>query len=303
MKMLLFQESEFSLLVAWEEEFVCLLLASTDSWFCLSCVCRIELLTDFHFYIYYSFCSSIIPSVFAVVAFFLAWMGTLGCRFIQFDLTTNNNSTTTSSTITSQDFITVHFGIWYRQSVELYNYTASGNGYYQVSTCTDYNNDNINVDPSWMAARAFSTMVLILGGTSLFIALVICCCVGNNNNSSSCVPSNIDLMNGILYLLISLLQGLTLIILSSQLCQNNGDITKMMENGDVINNGSNDNNLPEKCNLSQGAKCIISATVLWFFAGIMSLISYKGERMKLLEAKKNSLLVMDAAYSAAPLLP
>ena len=226
-------------------------------------------------------------------------MGTT-CRFIQFDLTTNN-STTTSSTITSsttQAFITVHFGIWYRQSVELYNYTASGNGYYQVSTCTDYNNDDIDVDPSWMAARAFSTMVLILGGIALLIALVTCC-IGNNNKCY-CVPSNIDLMNGIIYLLISLLQGLTLIILSSQLCQNNGDITKMMENGGVII----DNNFPEKCNLSQGAKCIISATVLWFFAGIMSLISYKGERRKLLEAKKkNSLLVMDAAYSAAPLLP
>jgi hypothetical protein len=229
-------------------------------------------------------------------------MGTLGCRFIQFDLTTTNNSTTTTST--TKDFITVHFGIWYRQSVELYNYTASGNGYYQVSTCTDYNNDDIDVDPSWMAARAFSTMVLILGGTSLLIALVTCCCIGNNNNKCCCVPSNIDLMNGIIYLLISLLQGLTLIILSSQLCQNNGDITKMMENGDVIIDDSNNNkNFPDKCNLSQGAKCIISATVLWFFAGIMSLISYKGERRKMVEAKKNSLLVMDAAYSAAPLLP
>ena len=229
-------------------------------------------------------------------------MGTT-CRFIQFDLTTTNNSTTTTSTITSQDFITVHFGIWSRQSVELYNYTASGNGYYQVSTCTNYNNDdNIDVDPSWMAARAFSTIVLILGGTSLLIALVTCCCVGNTTNNKCCyVPSNIDLMNGVIYLLISLLQGLTLIILSSQLCQNNGDITKMMENnGDVII----DNNFPEKCNISQGAKCIISATVLWFFAGIMSLISYKGERRKMVEEKKkNSLLVMDAAYSAAPLLP
>lgn len=229
-------------------------------------------------------------------------MGTLGCRFIQFDLTTNNSTTTTStitssSTTTSQDFITVHFGIWYRQNIELYNYTASGNGYYQVSTCTDYNNDDIDVDPSWMAARAFSTMVLILGGIALLIELVTCC-VGNNNKCC-CVPSNIDLVNGIIYLFVSLLQGLTLIILSSQLCQNNGDITKMMESGDVIVN----NNFPEKCNLSQGAKCTISATVLWFFAGIMSLNLYKGKRRKMVEAEKNSLLVMDAAYSAAPLLP
>ena len=280
---------------------VCAWLASTD-FLILSFPMYVELncLKDFHFYIIISFCSSIIPSVFAVVAFFLAWMGTLGCRFIQFDLTTTNNSTTTSSTITSttptQDLITVHFGIWYRQSVELYNYTASGNGYYQVSTCTNYNNNDIDVDPSWMAARAFSTMVLILGGTSLLIALVTCCCVGN-----TCVPSNIDLMNGIIYLFVSLLQGLTLIILSSQLCQNNGDITKMMENGDVI---IDNNNFPEKCNLSQGAKYVIPATVLWFFAGIMSLNLYRGERRKMVEAKKkNSLLVMDAAYSAAPLLP
>lgn len=227
-------------------------------------------------------------------------MGTLGCRFIQFDLPTNSTTTTSltssSSTITTQDFITVHFGIWYRQSVELYKYTASGNGYYQISTCTDYSNDNIDVDPSWMAARTFSTMVLILGGTSLLIALVTCC-TGNSSNKDC---SNIDLVNGIIYLFVSLLQGLTLIILSSQLCQNNGDITKMMENGDVI---IDNNNFPDKCNLSQGAICIISATVLWFFAGIMSLNLYRGERRKLLEAKKNSLLVMDAAYSAAPLLP
>lgn len=301
MKMLLFQESEFSsLLVVWEEEFA-LDFVLTD-FLPLSFAFAKTFVLFIH-----SFCSSIIPSVFAVVAFFLAWMGTLGCRFIQFDLTTNNSTTTrasiTTTTTTSQDFITVHFGIWYRQSVELYNYTASGNGYYQVSTCTDYNNDdNIDVDPSWMAARAFSTMVLILGGIALLIALVTCCCVGgSNNNKCCCVPSNIDLMNGIIYLLISLLQGLTLIILSSQLCQNNGDITKMMENGDVI---VIDNNFPETCNLSQGAKCVISATVLWFFAGIMSLNLYKGERRRMEEAKKkNSLLVMDAAYSAAPLLP
>ena len=223
--------------------------------------------------------------MFAVVAFFLAWMGTLGCQFIQFDLKTTSNYTT-------KDTINVHFGIWYRQSVELYNYTQSGGGgYYQVSTCTGYS-DDFDTDTSWVAARAFSTLVLILGGIALLIRLVTCCCCMIDKQSE-----NVPRVNGIIYLLVTLFQGLTLLILSSKLCQNNDDITKM-ENSNVIIYS-----FPDKCNLSRGAKCIISATVLWFFAGILSLYSYRAERRKMLEAKKKSFMIMDAAYSAEPLLP
>ena len=85
-------------------------------------------------------------------------------------LTTNYNTTT-------EDSITVHFGIWYRQSVELYNYKvdSESGGYYKVSTCTGYR-EEINIDPSWKAARAFSILVLTLGGIALVVGVGICFC-------------------------------------------------------------------------------------------------------------------------------
>ena len=130
------------------------------------------------------FCRSALPSFFAVIAFFLAWVGSLGCEFVQFTLLRTNSSTTL------EEPITVHFGIWYRQSVEFYNYTQStgGGGYYKVSTCEGYD-DSIAIDPSWMAARAFSVLVLVLGGLALLLVLAKCCCANH-------VLVNIGRLNG-----------------------------------------------------------------------------------------------------------
>eukprot|EP00985_Skeletonema_marinoi_P013673 scaffold6831_cov144-Skeletonema_marinoi.AAC.1 len=230
-------------------------------------------------------CRSALPSVFAVIAFFLAWIGSLGCEFVQFTLlpTTNYNNNAT------QNPITVHFGIWYRQSVEFYNYSDSngGGGYYKVSTCTGYSDDNINIDPSWMAARAFSILVLILGGIALLLALATCCCANHVH------VTNINRFNGGIYLLVTLFQGLTLIILSSKLCQNNDDIRQVMGQENVMYS------FPDECNLSEGAKCIISATAFWFLAGILSCTSFRAGRKKM----GASLVNTDTPSSVEPLLP
>lgn len=233
------------------------------------------------------FYRSAIPSVFAVIAFFLAWVGSLGCEFVQFTLLPTNLN---NATIVGDEPITVHFGIWYRQSVEFYNYTDSnggdGGGYYKVSTCAGYD-DSIAIDPSWMAARAFSILVLILGGLTLLFALATCCCANHIHVTS------IGRMNGGVYLLLMLFQGLTLIVLPSKLCQNNDYIRQKMGQDNVAYS------FPEECNISEGAKCIISATVFWFLAGVLSCITYRAGRKKI----ETSSVKTNASYSAEPLLP
>ena len=230
------------------------------------------------------FCRSALPSFFAVIAFFLAWVGSLGCEFVQFTLPpTNSNNATVDD-----EPITVHFGIWYRQSVEFYNYTDStggGGGYYKVSTCEGYD-ESIAIDPSWMAARAFSVLVLVLGGLALLLALAKCCCANH-------VLVNIGRLNGSVYLLVTLFQGLTLIALPSKLCQNNDYIRQRMgqDNGAYT--------FPQECNISEDAKCIISATVFWFLAGVLSCITYRAGRNKIETRSVHE----HVSYFAEPLLP
>lgn len=170
----------------------------------------------------------------------LGW--SIGMRVHSIRLLTTNYNTTT------EDSITVHFGIWYRQSVELYNYKvdSESGGYYKVSTCTGYR-EEINIDPSWKAARAFSILVLTLGGIALVLALAICCCANKK------YASNINRLNGGIYLLVTIFQGLTLIILSSKLCQNNNDdIRQMMGQDNAIYS------FQDECNLSEEGPSVSS---------------------------------------------
>ena len=239
----------------------------------------------------YSFCRSAIPSFFAVIAFFLAWVGSLGCEFVQFTLLPSNLN---NATIVGDQPITVHFGIWYRQSVEFYNYTDSNGGgsvggYYKVSTCAGY--DDIAIDPSWMAARVFSILVLILGSLALLLALATCCCANHIHVTS------IGRWNGGVYLLLMLFQGLTLIVLPSKLCQNNDYIRQKMGQDNVAYN------FPDECNISEDAKCIISATVFWFLAGVLSCITFRAGRKKIETSLVNTNTNATYSYSAEPLLP
>ena len=223
------------------------------------------------------FCRSALPSSFAVIAFFLAWVGSLGCEFVQFTLLPTNSN---------DEPITVHFGIWYRQSVEFYNYTQStgGGGYYKVSTCEGYD-DSIAIDPSWMTARAFSVLILILGGLALLLALATCCCANHVQ------VTNIGRLNGSIYLLVTIFQGLALIVLPSKLCQNNDYIQQKM--------GQDAYTFPEECNISEDAKCIISATVFWFLAGVLSCIASRAGRKKI----ETRTVHEHVSYFAEPLLP
>ena len=191
----------------------------------------------------------------------------MGCEFVQYELLPISISNTT------KDSTMIHFGIWYRQSIELYNYTdfdSGEGGYYEVSTCTGYP-DDIDIDPRWVAGRVFSVLVLILGGIALMLAIATCCCSCLNQNSASII----DKLNGGIYLLAMICQGLTFITLSSNLCEN-GDVGQIMNDDD-----KGVYRISEECNLSDGANCIVSAIVFWCLAGVLSCDLFRTKRKKM----------------------
>ena len=62
-------------------------------------------------------------------------------------------------------------------------------------------------------------------------------------------------------------------------------------------------NFPDECNISEDAKCIISATVFWFLAGVLSCITFRAGRKKIETSLVNTNTNATYSYSAEPLLP
>ncbi|KAL7525435.1 hypothetical protein ACHAWF_001359 [Thalassiosira exigua] len=71
-----------------------------------------------------------------------------------------------------------------------------------------------------------------------------------------------------LYLLTSLCQGLTLLLLQSNVCKNNT----------LVQLGRSGIAFEDTCSIATGANLCISALVFWAAAGACSLLAYKAEK-------------------------
>ena len=135
-------------------------------------------------------------------------------------------------------------------------------GSYIVQTCQNYP-DMLYLDGSWKAARAFS----VIGFVLIIMLLIIKCCVICNSESDP-VSAKLDAP---LYLLLSLSQGLMLLLLSSKVCKSN----PLVEFGNV--------EWQETCSMDTGAKCTISAMVFWFVAAVTSSALQDAKRVEMEE--------------------
>lgn len=122
----------------------------------------------------------------------------------------------------------------------------------------------IEVDSEWRAARAFAIISLIFGFALLFLDMFS---VFSNTNKNRHVAAS----SGIGFLFCSLCSGLTLLLLGSDLCEEN-KLTEELES--VFPNISMD---VAKCGITTGANCTIAATILWFAAGITTSHAMKVE--------------------------
>ncbi|KAL7478335.1 hypothetical protein ACHAW6_004104 [Cyclotella cf. meneghiniana] len=194
---------------------------------------------------------SLFSSLCVCAAFILNWYSTVACNFISVALTYGSSAAPSS--------VSLHFGIWSYQS---WTVVSSTSGTVIFQGCWRYP-DYVEVDSEWKAARAFSVMALVFGLTLMLKELFSAC---SYKDVKQTTPTS-----GAGYLFCSLLSGLSLLLLGSDLCKDN-----------VLSEGlesiyPNSNMSVASCGISTGAKCAISATILWFLAGVTSCRAYKAE--------------------------
>lgn len=189
---------------------------------------------------------SLLSSIFATVAFFLTWSSIFNCNFVQFTIDQNTG-------------LSLGFGLW---SHSFYTISSSLNGSIIFEACIRYGSTTI--DTSMKAARIFSLLALGLGGTFFFVN-IISACVTPNKRLSGYTRSE-----GVAYLLTSLFQGLSLLLLnnSATVCTNNPLINKLQSEIDAREHVQIE--FDDTCAISTGARCCIAAIVFWFLAGLAS---------------------------------
>ena len=180
---------------------------------------------------------SLVPAVFACVAFICGLSGGIWCKFLKF----------TSETAVGDD-VTVEFGIWYYQWWSIVDTAVQGPVMYQ--SCHEYP-DYVSIDSKWKSARAFSVMALIIGGIVLFMNLLAGCMFP---------AKKVYRLGAVSYLFCCLFQGLSLLLLDSNACNNNAMV-------DELEKSFSNLEFPDTCSMGSGAKCTIAATVFWFVAG------------------------------------
>lgn len=185
-----------------------------------------------------------LPGIIAASAFILSCFGGVYCKFLSFQASGDGGN----------DPITLNFGIWYYQSWTIVENNVQGT--ILLEACYNYP-EGTNIDSKWRSARAFSTMTLIIGGVVTFWALLSWCLYPSKQTYK---------MGGMIYMICSLFQGLSLLLLDSNACHNNSLLTSLQELTPETNL-----TFQSSCSMAAGAKCTIAATVLWFFAAIAAL--------------------------------
>ena len=192
---------------------------------------------------------SVMPTTFGVVAFVLSFICTVGCDAIKFSST-------------SGSAVTVEFGFWTHEGLDLYQDTDGDN--YAIVSCTGYS-DDVQMDSIWKASAAFSVIPLILGGL-VFIGKCCTAC----SNQYHCFDS-------VGYLLAFLFQGLSLLFLESDACKSNPVLEQIETSNSTL---QGDIAFQETCSASTGMKCAIAATVFWLLAAFASAQAFWVKKQK-----------------------
>jgi len=193
-------------------------------------------------------------TLFALTAFILMWIGGIRCNFLKF-----------TSTSGADEPFTFEMGMWY---YSYYSLLFSTSGTYLFESCNPYSSLT-PIDATWKTAYAFGIITFILA----VVMLVLMCVTGCSYISDYDKPQT-SRFEGPAYLLITICQGLVLLLLSSNAC--NSMVIKTL-GVPALDNVE----FEETCGLATGAKLVISATVFWFSAAVSSFMAHKAEKQEL----------------------
>jgi len=194
-----------------------------------------------------------IPGILAAVAFILCIFGGTWCEFVSF--TEVGNSTNP---------VSLSYGIWNYLGYSTRN-TLSGTQVI-MQTCNYYPANSVVVDTKWRTARAFSALTIIIGGLVTFWVVISWCIRSFSGDRAKSLLK----CAGMMYMLCCLFQGLTLLLLTSNACYNNGmvGLTATALQNSLLNFSGE---FPSSCTMAAGGKATIAAVVMWFLAALAAL--------------------------------
>ena len=127
----------------------------------------------------------------------------------------------------------------------------------KFETCVSYP-DGVNEDAYWQTAKAFSIIAPIWGTLSWCTILM-----ARDNPTMAKVT-------GLLLMLATLFQGLTLMVFKSDLCD--ASENQLFAQAFPIRQATGTLTTDDRCNIGRSAGVSIAATCLWFIAGLVALV-------------------------------
>mmetsp|Transcript_20336 Transcript_20336/g.48364 ORF Transcript_20336/g.48364 Transcript_20336/m.48364 type:complete len:254 (-) Transcript_20336:821-1582(-) len=194
-------------------------------------------------------CGGAFILVFVVTAILLGFSGMFGCWTVKFPATGGGQ---------------LDAGL-FRYRTKEYYYIQDDNTVYYSDTCVSYNllSDNgfgYTLDKKAEAMQGLAIAIGTIGGVFAIISCIIPCIPG--------CPNKIWQATGLIFVIAGIMQGCTLMLLDSSLCTNNPFVQYLTDSAPV----ASDILLvdPTTCEKSRGYNLIISATVFWLLAGLMT---------------------------------
>lgn len=181
---------------------------------------------------------------FAFLGLLLSLTGNIYCETIAFQ---------PNSVGEAQGFPHLAMGLWSVRRKALYKYDPIYDDPFFVvgNTCVDYPSGS-EFDTKWESAIALSITSWVLSGLA---SIVICgsCCLGALQNKGKIL--------GCFFLLVTLFQGLSLLVLASDGCTAETNPVFVKFPGLL-------ENYADECSMSRGSKMNISSTVFYFVAAL-----------------------------------
>jgi hypothetical protein len=189
-----------------------------------------------------------LPGIFATVAIIFGTAANFVCETVKFVQEQGNADATFFASpwnFRTEGAIQVNDQIWVYNTCQYYSSLADDTGF------------DFTVDAKTKTVRAFSIMTPIIGGLLLLMA-----CLGPCRT----VPPSQWKCLGYMFIMLSVFQGLTLMVQSSSICNNN----PVMQYFDVVANNLADT-FPDTCEMATGYALNITAVICWFLAGVLAI--------------------------------
>lgn len=154
----------------------------------------------------------------------------------------------------------------FRYRTKAFYYLQGDDTVYVSDTCVAYgilsdNGFDYVLDKKAEALQGLAIAIGVIGGVFAILSCVIPCVPG--------CPNKIWQFTGLIFLITGIMQGCTLMLLDSSICTNNPVVQYLNEFIPIAHGLLAD---PTQCQTSSGYNMIITATVFWIVAGLMTAV-------------------------------